>query len=107
MIINEQNKCTFARAVWFCTKWGFKDISNQFASVGDWIRLLLQQMDNVEMKEIVYIVWALWNGRNLAIFKNEKRLPNEIAKMGNEMSLQFRNAVVVQSPNWMPYLVEE
>ncbi|XP_021300583.1 uncharacterized protein LOC110428990 [Herrania umbratica] len=97
-------ECPFARAAWLYSKWGFKDIPQQFSSTGKWLNMLLQHLDKDAVEYIICVLWAIWKGRNLTIFKQERKEPNECVELGYDMCCQYRSAVAITNLVAQPYV---
>ncbi|XP_017978309.1 PREDICTED: uncharacterized protein LOC18590259 [Theobroma cacao] len=91
--------CLFARVVWLVSKWAFRNIAQDFSSLGAWIMALLQHVDKADVEEILSIMWARWKSRNAAIFKHEKKAPREVVELGTDMCFQYQQAMGGGRPN--------
>ncbi|WRX30652.1 Reverse transcriptase zinc-binding domain - like 10 [Theobroma cacao] len=88
-------ECPFARAAWLYSKWGFRDILLQFSSTREWVNMLLQHLAKDAVKEIICVLWAIWKGRNLTIFKQDRKELNECVELGYDMCCQYRSVVAL------------
>lgn len=91
--------CSLLKAVWLFSKWGFRDISHYFSSIGDWFNMLLQQIDKDDIEEICCVMWALWKSRNSIMVKNERMNLIQVVQLEYDMYTWYKVAIFVERSN--------